>query len=129
MKQEFNKLENLLLTIQKDTHYLCKGMLGQPLKELEDHITIDKIHSNTITSIIELQDKRIVLCSQDKSITVYSINYDEKKWTQDFKQENAHEKGIYDIGEISTNTLVSVSDDKNIKIWKINQNNLELLSN
>ena len=128
MKEEFNKLENLLLTVQRDTHYLTESMLCQPLKKLEDYISIDNIHSNTITSIIELQDKRIALCSYDKSITVYSINYEEKKWTQDIKLVNAHEDNIFDICEISINTLASVSPDKKIKIWKINKNNLELLS-
>ena len=128
MKEEFNKLENLLLAIQLDTNYLSKEMLSQPLKKLEDYISIDNIHSNTITSIIELQDKRIALCSYDKSITVYSINYEEKKWTQDIKLVNAHEDNIFDICEISINTLASVSPDKKIKIWKINKNNLELLS-
>ena len=93
IKEEFKKLENLLLSIQIDTKYLSKGIV----KKLEDYISIDKIHSNSINSIIELQDKRIVLCSYDKSITVYSINYEEKKWTQDIKHENAHDDLIYDI--------------------------------
>jgi WD40 repeat protein len=123
MKQEFNKLENLLLTIQSN---LSKLILDQPLKELEDHITINNIHSNSICSIIELQDKRIALCSKDKSISVYTIDYKYKKWTQDIKQVNAHEDNIYDLCEINNNTLVSVSKDKIIKIWKISQNNLLL---
>ena len=124
MIQEFNKLENLLLTIQSN---LSKLILDQPLKELEDHITINNIHSNYICSIIELQDKRMALCSKDKSISVYTINYKYKKWTQDVKQVNAHDDWIYDICDINNNTLVSVSKDKNIKIWKINQNNFQLL--
>ena len=128
MKEEFKKLENLLLSIQIDTNYLSKGIVSQPLKKLEDYISINNIHSNSINSIIELQDKRIALCSYDKSITVYSINYEEKKWTQDIKQVKAHEYIIDDICEISMNTLASVSEDKKIKIWKVNKNNLELLS-
>ena len=125
MKQEFNKLENLLLTIQSN---LSKLILNQPVKELENHITINNIHSNYICSIIELQDKRIALCSKDKSIRVYTINHNYKKWTQDINQVNAHDDWIYDICEINNNILVSVLKDKNIKIWKINQNNIQLLS-
>ena len=68
----------MLLSIQKDTNYLSKRTVSQPLKKLEDYMSINNIHSNYIPSIIELQDKRIALCSYDKSITVYSINYDEK---------------------------------------------------
>ena len=94
---------------------------------MQEVININNINSQAINSILELSDKRIVVCGESKGISIFSINYEQKEWKLDIKLENAHQDEIYDICEINDKILVSYSDDSTIKICKIKQNNTLLL--
>ena len=94
---------------------------------MQEVISINNINSQAINSILELRDKRIVVCGESKDISIFSINYEQKEWKLDIKLENAHQDEIYDICEINDKILVSYSDDSTIKICKIKQNNTLLL--
>lgn len=82
------------------------------------------MHSDYINSIIELHDKRIALFSNDKSISINSIDFDTKTWKKEIQKEKTHHDKIFDICEINTNALTSVSADNEIKIWKIDKKEL-----
>ena len=77
---------------------------------------------------MELKDKRIATCGNDKSISICSLDYATKKWKQDIKKENAHNSQINSLCELTNNRLVSCSHDNTIKIWNITSNDLNLLS-
>lgn len=127
IEENFKKAEQLILNIQNEIHYLNIGLPSQPIKTLQEVISINNINSQAINSILELRDKRIVVCGESKDISIFSINYEQKEWKLDIKLENAHQDEIYDICEINDKILVSCSNDNTIKIWKIKQNNTLLL--
>ena len=127
MKENLKKAEQLILNIQNEIHYLNIGLPSQPIKTLQEVISINNINSQAINSILELRDKRIVVCDESKDISIFSINYEQKEWKLDIKLKNAYQDEIYDICEINDKILVSCSNDNTIKIWKIKQNNTLLL--
>ena len=151
-KNDNQEIKTILSIIKGEVHTILNTMLGkvtsspseqiqfknknnnkiveQPsiIQGLEHVIQINNIHSSNLYSPLLLTDKRIATCSADKSISVISIDFDKKAYTQDIKKENAHNDAIYDLCELSNKRLVSCSCDNSIKIWEITQNNLILLS-
>ena len=137
IKGEVHDIRNTLLwnLSHSDEHeLLSKGdiqkICGQPslIQGIQHDVHVEKIHTNGVWFIMELKDKRIATCGYDKAISVVSINYETKKWTQDIKKVNAHNNYIYSLCELSKDRLVSSSGDNTIKIWSITQNDLNLLS-
>ena len=87
---------------------------------------LNNIHSSSAYSPIELSDKRIASGSSDGSISICSINLNNKEWKQDIKKEQAHNQNtIYSLCEISGKRLISISSDM-LKIWNISENELTL---
>lgn len=79
MKENLKKAEQLILNIQNEIHYLNIGLPSQPIKTLQEVISINNINSQAINSILELRDKRIVVCGESKDISIFSINYEQKE--------------------------------------------------
>ena len=123
IEDSLQKTEQLILNMQNEIHYLNLGLPSQPITKVQELISINNINSQAINSILELIDKRIVVCGESKDISIFSINYEQKEWKLNIKVENAHQDEIYDICEINNNILVSCSNDNTIKIWKMKQNN------
>ena len=75
--------------------------------------------NNTIHTIIQLQDGRLVSGGNDGSIIIYNQKTFEPEMT--IKE---HSKNIYDIIQLKNGNLVSCSsDDKKMNVYKINENN------
>ena len=96
------------------------------IKELQHEINAENIHTDEITCLIELTDKRIATCGVDKSISIISIDHATNTWKQDIKKEKAHSNTVYSLCELNNNRLISGSSK--IKVWSITPNDLILLS-
>ena len=96
------------------------------IKELQHEINAENIHTDEITCLIELTDKRIATCGVDKSISIISIDHATNTWKQDIKKEKAHSNTVYSLCELNNNRLVSGS--YKINVWSITPNDLILLS-
>lgn len=68
MKENLKKVEQLILNIQNEIHYLNIGLPSQPIKTLQEVISVNNLNSQAINSILELRDKRIVVCGESKDI-------------------------------------------------------------
>ena len=103
---------------------------GQPsiIQGLQHDKHAEQIHTSCILFLMELKDKRIATCGDDKSISIVSLNYETKKWKQDIKQINAHNHYIYGLCELNKGRLVSCSYDYTIKIWSITPTSFNILS-
>ena len=49
------------------------------IKGLQYDMHVDKIHTKSNAFMLELNDKRIATCSTDKSISIVSLDYENKK--------------------------------------------------
>ena len=138
VKDEVHKLSEIVLG--RDQHNLentkqlsegnIKKLLNQSvsIQGLQHEIHLENIFSNNLYSPIELKDKRIACCSYDYSISIISIDYENKKWTHDIKKEKSHNNFVRCLCELKQNILVSCSEDKTVKIWEISKNDLKLLA-
>ena len=82
IKGEVHEVRNTLLgkVQHSDEHnQLSKGEIqkicGQPsaIQGLQHDVHVDKIHTSDICFLMELNDKRIVTCGGDKSISIVSL--------------------------------------------------------
>ena len=128
IKEDTQELKRLISTIKGEVHDIKKHLIGEPIKELQDDVHVDKLHTSDIFFILELTDTRIATCAGDGSISIVSLDYQTKKWKQDIKQVNAHSSSVYCLCELSNNRLVSCSGDYTIKVWSITPTTLNLLS-
>ena len=120
-------VDELINPIEDDNFNLFKN---NPLsfKSLETILCIKHLHSqNDVWSPLELKDKRIATGGSDGSISICSIDYENKTYTVDIKHENAHFNSVISLCELDDGKLVSASYDMTIKVWSINENNLELI--
>ena len=84
------------------------------------------VHSDKILCITILSDERVATGSEDKSISICTVDIDNKEWHRDIYKRNAHNGGIYSLCELNESTLISCSWDCNIKLWDISQDDLTL---
>ena len=84
------------------------------------------VHCDKILCITLLSDERIATGSEDKSISICTVDIDNKEWNRDIYKKNAHNGGIYSLCELNESKLISCSWDCNIKIWEITQDDLVL---
>lgn len=84
------------------------------------------VHSDKILCITILSDERIATGSEDKSISICTVDIDNKEWNRDIYKKNAHNGGIYSLCELNESTLISCSWDCSIKLWDIAQDDLTL---
>lgn len=85
--------------------------------------------SSEISSLFVLQDKRLAMGSLDQSITICSIDVENRSYTIDIKKEKAHDNEINSICQFSErdDILVSSSDDNTIKLWQLFQYEMKFL--
>ena len=89
------------------------------LTHLQPYFHINNLHSDYIRSPLLLSDNRLATASGDGSLSICSINFTTKQWSQDIKLLKAHSDWIQSLMELPNNRLVSCSGDKTIKIWRI----------
>ena len=80
-----------------------------------------KEHSDEINSFTELNDRRIITCSIDKTMKIIKLIGEDKYQIEQTLQ--SHTNYVYKIIEIKENILISISWDKTMKIWKLNNEN------
>ena len=98
------------------------------IKKISKIIHISNIHSNEISCITYLKDKRIATGSLDNSISIISFNFDNLVWKIEIYKENAHEQWIYSLCELNNNKLASSSEPQDsIKLWLITPIDLVLI--
>ena len=75
-------------------------------------------HKDWVNKIIQLSNKNILTCSEDKTIKLWDLSELPKRPTPiDFI---GHTDSVYDIIQYTADTIVSVSRDKTIRKWKLN---------
>ena len=87
-----------------------------------------KEHFGPIRSIVQLNDERIITCSQDKTMKIIKL-IGEDKYEID-QTLTGHKDWVINVIEIKENELISISKDPTMKVWIINnQNKFECITN
>ena len=97
------------------------------IRGVEHIIHINNIAEGYVYSLLELHDKRIATGSQNGTISICAIDYEEETWSQAIKLENAHKGFIFSLCELKDNVLLSCSNDSVVKMWKISESELTLM--
>ena len=79
------------------------------------------LHTGNILYIAQLNNGKIITCSEDKTMKVIKL-IDEDKYQIEQILEG-HSFWIFKVIEIKENELISISFDKTMKIWKLNYEN------
>ena len=96
------------------------------IRGVEHIIHINNIAEGYVYSLLELNDKRIATGSQNGTISICAIDYEEETWSQAIKLENAHKGFIFSLCELKDNVLLSSSSESVVKMWKISESELTL---
>ena len=72
-------------------------------------------HKNSVTSILQLSDEKLITGSKDKTIRLWDINENSFHCTQIIEE---HKEGIYSLCELIGRRFASGSEDKTIRIWE-----------
>ena len=123
--QNINILLNSVINQNEDTLSKKKTDI---FKDVNLIMKIDNIHLDKIFCLLRLKDKRIATGSADGSISVCSMDIENKKWNQDIFKENAHNGSVQYFCQLNDKrkSLVSCSNDATIKIWNVVYNSIEL---
>ena len=113
-----NATEHLKQLNLKLISFLAKNKSVR-IKHVNPLITVQNLHNNQISAILELGSTRIATGSKDGVLAVSEVNYSTKQWNIVSKLNNAHSSKIWTICELPNNRLVSGSFDKLIKIWHL----------
>ena len=143
VKTEVNKIttinkdlaerENKILSIQKDIaeiRYQFQLFQSTQIAKSNLSSTISKLYSlfheenkQPVSTMLELDDKRIITAGEDGSIALSAMDYRNKQWNIIHLRNNAHDEYINALTKIDSNRIISASDDTTIKIWFINHDN------
>jgi WD40 repeat protein len=74
----------------------------------------EKVHSNEIQSICEINGNKLVSCSTDYTIKIWNIS---QKDLSCIKTLTSHTDNVYKVIPLTQNRFASCSGDKSIKIW------------
>jgi len=80
-----------------------------------------KEHSSYVQCFIQLQNDKIVTCSNDKTMNIIKLT-NENKYILEQKLQG-HSGYVGNVIEIKENELISVSYDKSMKKWEIKNDN------
>ena len=75
-------------------------------------------HKNSVTSILQLADEKLITGSKDKTIRLWDIYENSFRCTQIIEE---HKEGIYSLCELIGTRFASGSEDKTIRIWEDNK--------
>ena len=75
-------------------------------------------HKNSVTSILQLSDEKLITGSKDKTIRLWDIYENSFRCTQILKD---HTDGVYSLCELIGRRFASGSEDKTIRIWEENK--------
>jgi WD40 repeat protein len=87
------------------------------INQTTKYFQAENLHSTQVYDLIQIEDKRIVTCSEDGSICISQIDYAKKTWNIQCLLHNAHDGAINSLCELSRKRIVSGGDDNLIKVW------------
>ena len=114
-----NKTVNILLQL-KDGRIISGSEDGMLNIYNKDNYEIDlsiKEHSNKINSCIQLNDERIVTCSNDCTMKIIKLTNDNKYALESTLE--SPEKMVLNVIEIKNNEIISILSDKTMKVWDL----------
>ena len=119
--------------------YLLKlrdGRLATPSEDRKSLIIFSKdtfeiqlsiiCHSNRIIYITQLNNDKILTCSEDNTMSIIKLINDNKYNIE--QKLTGHSNYVYRAIEMRNNELISISNDKTMKIWKFNNNKYECIN-
>ena len=117
----FDNFEHKL--IKENSFQLQKNFQG-----IEEIIIKRNINSGSrICSLIETRDNKIATGGGNGSISICSLDNQNKKWNRDIYKAKAHDDCVYTLCEMIDKRILSGSRDKSIKIWEVSENDIILL--
>lgn len=125
--QKINYDNKLSPYVQIERPFYNDSQSHRNILKIERIINMENLHSDYITCLVGLNDKRIATASWDSSITISSFNIYENQWKIDIHQQKAHEQCILSLCVLNYNRLVSCGRDTTIKIWFILDSKLSIL--
>ena len=78
-------------------------------------MTIDTEHNDYVTYISQLDNNKLISCSNDQTIKIWSIS--QASYQCDYTIQDAHDDVINKVITLSNNRIASCSYDHKIKIW------------
>ena len=118
------ELTSKQIVVACSTGHICLYSINYTTKTLNLDYTKQRCHSDSILSLCELTNNRLISSSNDKLIIIWKIL---PKEIQLLHVIAAHSNYVYKTSVIhSSNTFLSCSWDKTIKIW--NNINYELIT-
>ena len=87
------------------------------LEKFKQNNTTLKGHTHLINSLIQLNDGRIVSCSDDKTIRIWDLRINQCIVTL-----RGHKNSVTSVTQLSDGRLASGSYDGNIKLWDVKRN-------
>jgi WD40 repeat protein len=124
--------KNDTIKIQEETSH-CEQKMNKnnqinAILRIKEIIRTDKLVKNlNISSLTELEDKRIACGGGDGSISINLFNIEEKTWVREIYNQNAHDNDVLSICVINDNKLLSGGDDCIIKVWNISKFDIFLI--
>ena len=89
-QEELNRREHDILTIKDNTNQILKILLEQQEKKIQSLNKAKEIkHNSDVWSITELSDLRIATGDGDGYLTLFTVDYANKRWTK-IKEEKGH---------------------------------------
>ena len=123
---EISKNMNIIIPEDAQNDKDDETTVTPAIRGVEHIIHINNIAEGYVYSLLELSDKRIATGSQNGTISICVIDYEEETWSQAIKLENAHKGFIFSLCELKHNVLLSSSNDSVVKMWKISESELTL---
>ena len=80
-----------------------------------------KEHSSYLRFFTQLNNDKIISCSDDKTMNIIKLINDNKYIVEQKLQ--GHNNGVWNVIEIKENELISVSKDNTMKKWELNNEN------
>ena len=128
LKNNFKTLNNnnnkiYYLDLLNDGRLICSSYNNLKIYR-KDNFKVQlsiKEHSNNINSFTQLDDGRIISCSNDQTIIIIKLIEDDIYEIHQILTE--HTNDVFKVIEIRKNELISISRDNTMKIWVLNNEN------
>ena len=76
-------------------------------------VLVLKGHKKTVNAIIELDNHKLVSCSDENNMILWNLNDPEAKYFIE-----GHSSLVYNVANLGGNKFASISKDKTLKIWE-----------
>ena len=129
-QEELNNTEQNILQIKDNTTKILKILQGnhEPSPSTQKYIhtmlkAMEIEHNADVSSILELNDLKIVTGDYKGCISLFSIDYEKDQW-QKLKELQGHNDCINSLSKLNEKRLISSSGDNTLKVWNISDNTI-----